>query len=131
MSYTLKKKGLQRFPVSGARLVYRYPTTEEYVHYKDGISIMRHADGKLVTEATDSEIELVNAILIDVEDFKYETADGQEEFLTKDTPVSALTHFEEAFGHPITSWKDVIPVTWKTGLAFRVLGGMGEQEKNS
>jgi len=131
MSYTLRKKGLQRFPIEGAVLIYREPTTKEYIRYKDGISVGRHADGKLITESTEMEIELANDILQDVEDFKFEKADGFEESLSKDTPISDLSHFEEAFGHPITSWKDVIPPVWKTRLVLKVQGLLDEQTKNS
>lgn len=131
MAYTLRKKGLQRFPIEGAVLIHREPTTREYIRYKDGISVGRHAGGQLTTESTEKEIELANDILYDVEDFKFEKIDGQEDYLTKDTPPSEICHFEEAFGHPITSWKDVIPPSWKTRLVLKVQGLLDEQAKNS
>ncbi|MGE5487570.1 MAG: hypothetical protein ACM3ZB_07090 [bacterium] len=99
-------------------MICRRPTAEELNKF---LSARFRASGRKVqTHLYEAREELIDKVLIDVENAEYEGPDG------KLRPLSArteLTEEEKTFcsgvlGKPVKTWKDLIPLSWKSSAAM-------------
>jgi cytosine/adenosine deaminase-related metal-dependent hydrolase len=115
-------------------MICRKPSTEELTKF---LSQRFQAKGRKVqTHLYEAREELIDKVLVDVENAEYETPGGESRPLTAAT---VLTDEEKTFcagvlGRKVESWKDLIPLSWKSSAAMHFEDPQpdseGEAEKN-
>ena len=65
--------------------------------------------------------EFINKIATDIENATYAGADGEEKPLNAQTVLSDQdkTYWSGILGVPVQTWKDLIPLSWKSSAAQR------------
>ncbi len=78
--------------------------------------------GKIIDRLYDARREFVDSILIDVENVTWKTAAGETVPLNAGTVLTEADrqHWSEMLGEPVASWKDLIPLNWKSAVAVHV-----------
>lgn len=92
--------------------------------------------GKIVDRLYEARREFVDSILIDVENVTWKTAAGDAAPLNAATSLSEADrqHWSDVLGEPVTSWKDLIPLNWKSAVAMHfedALNLSGEDEEGN
>jgi hypothetical protein len=109
-----------RVPVGDDDVVFvcRRPTGREISKFLSSRYVTKR--NKMEPRLYEARLEFVNSILRDVEGATFRNAAGEELPLNA---ASTLTAEDKALwagtlGEPVESWKDLIPVTWKSSVAM-------------
>jgi hypothetical protein len=107
--------------VNGETVVFvcRVPSAAELSKFLNGrFATVRNKVNSRVYEARE---EFINKIAVDVENATYAGADGIEKPLSAATALSDedKTFWSGMFGQRVESWKDLIPLSWKSSAAQR------------
>jgi hypothetical protein len=76
--------------------------------------------------------EFADSIILDVENAQYERADGTMAALNAETVLTDQDkqYWTGILGSPVQTWKDLIPLNWKVGVAMYFEDAQGDGEGN-
>ncbi len=96
----------------------RQPTGKEVSEFLSRRFITKR--NKVQSRLYEAREEFVNRILLDVENAQYKNAKGEVLPLTKDTQLSDedKRFCSSVLGTQVETWKDLIPLNWKCGVAL-------------
>lgn len=121
-------------PVGGEDVVFtlRRPSAKETSKFLN--SRFEQKRNKLVSKLYEARVAFIDSLLVDISNAQYETAAGELKPLNKDTVLSAddAAHASRVLDIPVNSWKDLIPVSWKSSVAmqFEDSNQGGDEEGN-
>jgi hypothetical protein len=96
----------------------RRPTAQEQSKF---LTNRFEAKGRKVkSHLYEARAALIDKVLIDVKNAEYETAAGERRPLNKETQLTEedKRHWSGIFGTAVESWKDLIPMSWKSSAAM-------------
>jgi hypothetical protein len=113
---------------NGIRIVYRPPTSQEIVNYKNSIGFRRK--GKtLITKAAEQQLKLAEKIMTDIMHYGYRDKTGKVQPLNNTTKLEDIAHIKPEGAAPRT-WKDLVPALYKIQFIEGVMAGIDGAEKN-
>jgi hypothetical protein len=121
-----RNRRMQVFP--GLVITYREPTSSEVIRYKGQVAYQ--VKGKeFSTESAAAQIELFDAVALDIEGLGYEDKDGKERELRTSTPVAEIAHCKVE-GKAPGAWQDLVPPRVKVKFAETLMAGLEDEAKN-
>ncbi len=80
----------------------------------------------------EARAEFADSIILDVENAQFENAAGEILPLNAQTALTDddKRHWSGILGAPVGSWKDLIPLNWKVGVAIYFEDAPGDGEGN-
>lgn len=111
-----------RVPVGDDEVVFicRRPSTKEISKFLSSRYVQKR--NKVETRLYEAREAFVNSILLDVENVTFKSAAGESIALNSQTTLmeSDRQSYAEQLGVPpsAVTWKDLIPVNWKSGVAM-------------
>ncbi|HZL56927.1 MAG TPA: hypothetical protein VFC21_07590 [Bryobacteraceae bacterium] len=107
--------------VNGETVVFicRTPSAGEMSAFLNSRFITKR--NKVESRAYEAREAFMDKVAIDIENATYAGADGVEKPLDASTVLSSdeKTYLAGILGKPVDSWKDVIPMQWKSSAAQR------------
>ena len=113
---------------NGVVLIYRNPTTREYVKFKNSVKVRR--SGKDVqVKSTEEELAFADRLIVDIEAVGYKGQDGKTKRLSAKTTAADIAHLK-VDGAPPESWKDLVPAHLKSQFVNSLLAGIEEEDRD-
>lgn len=110
--------------------VCRQPTAAEISNFLSHRFVRRR--NKVQDRLYEARAVFVDTILIDVENVQYRAATGEVRPLNSQTELSDAdkTQQSQRIGQPVSTWKDMLQVNWKSAVAmyFEDQQTLGEDE---
>jgi hypothetical protein len=103
-----------------AVFICRRPTTRESSNFLN-TRWVRGKRNKIDDRLYEARRAFIDLILVDLEEVVFKTAAGEVVPLNAAAVLSPadIEHWSQVLGEPVKSWKDLIPVQWKSSVAQR------------
>ena len=107
--------------VNGETVVFicRTPSTPELSQFLNSRFATKR--NKVESRVYEARAAFMDKISVDIENATYAAADGQEKPLSVKTDLSAddKTYWSGILGTRVETWKDLVPLTWKSSAAMK------------